>query len=199
MRLAPPLVATLALAILCCCGEPAPTQVTVLPPALAEAAGCPAATFGSAARATLHVSGNFAPCALTTDAAGQMTGECPDIPAGVVRQLVLAYALAEAGDPNRTVPLLYLFRALDLTPAALAGESRRLEVRFDEAASVGSVKNADDLAGLAGSDSTEAGDRATRDFARVVIGNEDLDFDDDGCANLDEACNNHLFDGTPGC
>jgi hypothetical protein len=192
-----------AIASACACGGEDDVQVQIVLPEVSDlacGAGVPAGL-----AATLFISGNLAPCALAVDGAGRASGTCSGIPTGIIRFLVLRFAVP---GNDRTVPLRYAITQADLTPQQLKDNEGTVAISFTDDETTGMYVDTDaDVAGLhdmltgpkvpltsaacfarsliasdAGSPAVAADCRDQTAVAEI------LDLDADSCTNLRELC-----------
>lgn len=186
------------------CGGGEDVEVQVVLPDIAELR-CPTVV-PTNLNATLFISGNIDPCTLRVDTNGVATGTCPNVPTGIVRYLVLRYAVP--GPPNGTLPLRYAITQADLTPEQLRNNNGTVSIVFNDDRVRGMYVESDaDVAELAtllygppiglsgaicfarslialdaGTSEVAADCRAQTNIAEI------LDLDGDSCTNLDELC-----------
>jgi hypothetical protein len=158
---------------------------------------CPErAAVGQRTSAFLKIGGHE-DCELTVDQATlDASGTCHGITAGTVWPLMLVYSMTDGETPpTLTLPFAYRVGFANLCEGALeAGVNPTIDM--GAAGSTQFIYQQSEVDALPEGDSDPSCDNGlaeAKKWARNRIKEDTLDFDNDGCANLVEACGGTLF------
>lgn len=185
----------LLLALATGCGtDHGPTNMQVSVPWTAATGHCSSVSSDLARLgAVLEVSAH-SPCQLAINASTlAASGTCEGIAPGLVRPLMIMYTVS-APSGGVAEPVAFHLGYLDLTPATLGGDETASISLANDGVRGRLVRTEADIAALPAS-SNEHLRYAETWFDDVAAARKyGLDADDDNCSNLDEACNDTLYE-----